>query len=721
MPPALPDEYVVRFADTRQGRVFGSPGDAPPVVTVMGMAVSDYLTPAQAALDWTQAHLVDLPGLADSGDPPHRMDVPRFAEAVCDWLAAVELPPVIIAGHSSGTQVAAHVAATRPDLVAATVLASPTVDPKARSVPRVLYHWRRDSAYPMPGLDESHRPEWRRAGVRQLVHLLRAHLRDHLEETVPGLAGRCSCCAAGRTRCAPSGGRGSSPLWPRTAGWSRCPVRTRSCGGIPPCGRSRCGTSRPRRWRPRDEAQACRRVVRLRVHLPPGPRPAPAREGQPGARTRAGCPRREPPAAGHEPHAASRSRVAVRLVGLVGGDQAGPGGDGGHRRDRGVGLLAVPPEGGTPRCSSARRRVRSRTSPRWPGSVAAADLPRARAPPPPRPRRPARRGGRTRRRPRRVRRGQPRSGGAPHARRQPGPADDPPHGLLPVQVPATARRLPDVPPRAPGTRRHRRGGGLHRTVAHHHGGTAAGLPARRRRGRHPRAVRQGRPTGRRLSRRTGCTTPRLGRSARGRGEPRGGVGLRPGAAARSGGPVRCRGLAARPLGFFPCRHTQRPGRRAVPLLVHRAGPAREPTPRQQLRRHRRPRPADPRARALLDPVRHLRGPRHPRPLPAGRRTVRRDPLRPVLPRHLLHRQSQHRGLGHRARAGPPRRLLRIRHPRLPAGLRQQRPFPPRPGETAPRTEHAGSPPWDWIRDRLRSERKYPTSTTQSSRDPPSDG
>jgi pimeloyl-ACP methyl ester carboxylesterase len=184
---------VVRFSDTRhgrvRGRVFGSLRDAPPVVTVMGMAVSDYLTPAQAALNWTQAHLVDLPGLAGSGDPPHRLDVPQSAEAVCDWLEAAKLPPVIIAGHSSGTQVAAHVAAARPDLVAATVLASPTVDPKARSVPRALYYWRRDSAYPMPGLDESHRPEWRRAGVRQLVHLLRAHQRDHLEENVPYIDG----------------------------------------------------------------------------------------------------------------------------------------------------------------------------------------------------------------------------------------------------------------------------------------------------------------------------------------------------------------------------------------------------------------------------------------------------------------------------------------------------------------------------------------------------
>ena len=192
-PPSMPDEYLVRFTDTGYGRLrsreLGTATGAPPVVTVMGMAVSDYLLPAQAALTWTRSHLIDLPGLAGSGEPPRPLEVPDFADAVCEWLAKADLPPVIMTGHSSGTQVAAHVSATRPDLVAATVLASPTVDPKARNVPRALYYWRRDSAYPMPGLAESHKPEWRRAGARRIAHLMRAHLRDRLEDTVPRLRG----------------------------------------------------------------------------------------------------------------------------------------------------------------------------------------------------------------------------------------------------------------------------------------------------------------------------------------------------------------------------------------------------------------------------------------------------------------------------------------------------------------------------------------------------
>ena len=142
--------------------------------------MSDYLLPAQAALSWTQTYLLDLPGLAGSEDPPRALEVPDFADAVCDWLDAAALGPVVLAGHSSGTQVAAAAAAARPDLVAATVLASPTVDPRARSVPKALYYWRRDSQYPMPGLSESHKPEWKRAGLPRIVHLLRAHLRYRL-------------------------------------------------------------------------------------------------------------------------------------------------------------------------------------------------------------------------------------------------------------------------------------------------------------------------------------------------------------------------------------------------------------------------------------------------------------------------------------------------------------------------------------------------------------
>lgn len=190
--PHMPDQYLVRFTDTPHGRLRSRTlGEArpgvPPVVVVMGMAVSNYLLPAVASLaTWTQAHLVELPGLGGSGEPRHRMDAHEHARAVAAWLDAANLPPAIIIGHSSGTQVAAGVALRRPAAVAGLVLAGPTVDPSVRSFPRVVVAWRRDSRYPLPGLSRVHIPQWRRAGLLRIYRLVRAYIRGpHLEDLVP--------------------------------------------------------------------------------------------------------------------------------------------------------------------------------------------------------------------------------------------------------------------------------------------------------------------------------------------------------------------------------------------------------------------------------------------------------------------------------------------------------------------------------------------------------
>jgi pimeloyl-ACP methyl ester carboxylesterase len=169
-----------------RSRTLGTTGDeAPPVVAVQGMAVSEYLLPALTVLsDGAQTHLVDLPGLAGSGPATELLDVPGYAAAVTAWLDDAGLPPVVLVGHSSSTQVVARVAVQRPQRVCALVLASPTVDPAVRSWPRLIWQWRRDSQYPLPGLQQQHNPEWVRAGPRQLRNLVSVHLRDHLEDVI---------------------------------------------------------------------------------------------------------------------------------------------------------------------------------------------------------------------------------------------------------------------------------------------------------------------------------------------------------------------------------------------------------------------------------------------------------------------------------------------------------------------------------------------------------
>jgi pimeloyl-ACP methyl ester carboxylesterase len=190
--PQFPQDVVTTYHDGVRGRVrsraTGAPRPGvPEVVLVQGMGVADYLLPGLAALGgWTRAHLVELPGCGGSGEPPHELTVEEFGHAVADWLDARSLGRVVLAGHSSGTQVAAEAAAGRTDL-ATLVLASPTVDPVARGPVRLLVRWRWDSRYEPPGLTESHGPEYRRAGARRLIHIAWVHLRHAIEEPLRDL------------------------------------------------------------------------------------------------------------------------------------------------------------------------------------------------------------------------------------------------------------------------------------------------------------------------------------------------------------------------------------------------------------------------------------------------------------------------------------------------------------------------------------------------------
>jgi pimeloyl-ACP methyl ester carboxylesterase len=170
-----------------RSRSVGRAADGVPhVVLVQGMAVADYLVPGLEALGaWTRAHLLELPGFSGSGEPPHPLDVPEFAAAVAAWLAGAHLGPVVLAGHSSGTQVAARAAARRAPGVRGVVLASPTIDPRHRGVLRVLRAWNRDNRREPADLDEQHEPERKRAGLPRVAHTLRVHLRDRLEDVVP--------------------------------------------------------------------------------------------------------------------------------------------------------------------------------------------------------------------------------------------------------------------------------------------------------------------------------------------------------------------------------------------------------------------------------------------------------------------------------------------------------------------------------------------------------
>ncbi|WP_344650355.1 alpha/beta hydrolase [Cryptosporangium japonicum] len=150
------------------------------VVVVPGLSVADYLLTGLAGFaGWTRAHLLELPR---SGG----VDVTRFADAVAGWLDTNDLGPVVLGGHSSGTQVAAAAAVGRRDVVAV-LLAGPIVDPARRGALRLGRSWLRDGRQERGGLIRSQGPEWARSGPLRLARLIRSHLAYRIEEPVGAL------------------------------------------------------------------------------------------------------------------------------------------------------------------------------------------------------------------------------------------------------------------------------------------------------------------------------------------------------------------------------------------------------------------------------------------------------------------------------------------------------------------------------------------------------
>lgn len=77
---------------------------------------------------------LDLPGFGEAPEPTRNLTMERHADLVAAYLRHVDAGPVVVIGHSMGSQIAAELAARHPSLVEGAILAGPTVDKAARNV-----------------------------------------------------------------------------------------------------------------------------------------------------------------------------------------------------------------------------------------------------------------------------------------------------------------------------------------------------------------------------------------------------------------------------------------------------------------------------------------------------------------------------------------------------------------------------------------------------------
>lgn len=129
--------------------------------------------------------LVDMPGFGESPEPEKATSISETGKLLAALVAELQLPGVVLVGHSMGTQVVAETMRRRPDVVAAGVLISPTVNPKRRSA------WQQAGLLMVDLADESPRVLWLglryylQAGPRWMIGKLRMMLQHRMAGVLP--------------------------------------------------------------------------------------------------------------------------------------------------------------------------------------------------------------------------------------------------------------------------------------------------------------------------------------------------------------------------------------------------------------------------------------------------------------------------------------------------------------------------------------------------------
>lgn len=161
------------------------------VVLLAGLGAPGYLAPwARETSHWTRASIVDLPGWRAGAAQACPPTLGTTAMALAHWLEATERRDVILLGHSTGAQAVLKTAQLIPELIRGLVLAGPTFDPNARTMPALLRRAVRTLAHEVPAELPAVIPSYIASGGRPLLRLIRSAMADRPEDQVQQLTTR---------------------------------------------------------------------------------------------------------------------------------------------------------------------------------------------------------------------------------------------------------------------------------------------------------------------------------------------------------------------------------------------------------------------------------------------------------------------------------------------------------------------------------------------------
>jgi pimeloyl-ACP methyl ester carboxylesterase len=181
--------HLTTVGEHHVAALHAGPATATPVVCVHGAGISSRpLRPLVERLGETvETWAIDLPGFGRSSKPPEPLDLIALGDVLADWMAAMDLPPACLLGSSFGCQVVTDVAVRHPARARSLVLAGPTIDPAARTWPRTIARWLRNSVRESVRMFPLNVADYRDCGTRGVIFAFRESLRDRIEDRLPAV------------------------------------------------------------------------------------------------------------------------------------------------------------------------------------------------------------------------------------------------------------------------------------------------------------------------------------------------------------------------------------------------------------------------------------------------------------------------------------------------------------------------------------------------------
>ncbi|GAB4372170.1 MAG: alpha/beta hydrolase [Elainellaceae cyanobacterium] len=161
--------------------------DRPVLILVHGLVISSrYMVPlAKLLAPYYRVYAIDLPGYGKSDKPDHTLELPELADALRDWMDAVQINHATLLGNSFGCQIIAEFAVRHPDRVNRIILQAPTVDRHTRTFPQQLWRFLCDAPNEDLFMAFLLLYDYSLAGIPRLIRTIQISLADAIETKLP--------------------------------------------------------------------------------------------------------------------------------------------------------------------------------------------------------------------------------------------------------------------------------------------------------------------------------------------------------------------------------------------------------------------------------------------------------------------------------------------------------------------------------------------------------